>query len=297
MPGDHNAPLPSRDGGETLEQLYRRGRKALSDRPGAEGDTPMEAALLFRSVFGLGRQELLLRGGEAASPDLAGAFWELVRRRLAGEPLQYLLGEWEFYGLPFRVGPGVLIPRPETELLVDAALKAVAGIPSPAVLDLCSGSGCVPVAIACRRPDARVTGVELSPEAFRYFRENASLNGAGNVTPLLGDAFALPPEVRGPFAAITANPPYIRRGELASLQAEVQREPVLALDGGEDGLDFYRRQPGLCLPLLAPGGVLLLEIGEDQGEAVAGLAAAAGFRQVEVRKDLSGLDRVVLGRR
>lgn len=297
MPGDHNAPLPSRDGGETLEQLYRRGRKALSDRPGAEGDTPMEAALLFRSVFGLGRQELLLRGGEAASPDLAGAFWELVRRRLAGEPLQYLLGEWEFYGLPFRVGPGVLIPRPETELLVDAALKAVAGIPSPVVLDLCSGSGCVPVAIACRRPDARVTGVELSPEAFRYFRENASLNGAGNVTPLLGDAFALPPEVRGPFAAITANPPYIRRGELASLQAEVQREPVLALDGGEDGLDFYRRLPGLCLPLLAPGGVLLLEIGEDQGEAVAGLAAAAGFRQVEVRKDLSGLDRVVLGRR
>ena len=127
MPGDHNAPLSRRDGGETLEQLYRRGRKALSDRPGAEGDTPMEAALLFRGVFGLGRQELLLRGGEAASPDLAGAFWELVRRRLAGEPLQYLLGEWEFYGLPFRVGPGVLIPRPETELLVDAALKAVAG--------------------------------------------------------------------------------------------------------------------------------------------------------------------------
>ena len=191
----------------------------------------------------------------------------------------------------------MLIPRPETELLVDAALKAVAGIPSPVVLDLCSGSGCVPGAIACCRPDARVTGVELSPEAFRYFRENASLNGAGNVTPLLGDAFALPPEVRGPFAAITANPPYIRRGELASLQAEVQREPVLALDGGEDGLDFYRRLPGLCLPLLAPGGVLLLEIGEDQGKAVAGLAAAAGFRQVEVRKDLSGLDRVVLGRR
>ena len=148
MPGDHNAPLPRRDGGETLEQLYRRGRKALSDRPGAEGDTPMEAALLFRGVFGLGRQELLLRGGEAASPDLAGAFWELVRRRLAGEPLQYLLGEWEFYGLPFRVGPGVLIPRPETELLVDAALEAVVGISAPALLDLCSGSGCVPVAIA-----------------------------------------------------------------------------------------------------------------------------------------------------
>jgi len=257
----------------------------------------MEAAFLFQKAFGLDRGALLARGREIPDPEKAAEFLSLLERRLAGEPLQYLLGEWEFLGLPFRVGPGVLIPRPETELLAEAALAAAEGLPSPALLDLCSGSGCLPVALGNRRPDAQVWGVELSPEAMDYFRQNIGRNRCGNVTAVLGDVFALPEEIaRRRYQVITANPPYVRRDLLPTLQAEVRREPAMALDGGEDGLDFYRRLPRLCLPLLVPGGTLLLEIGEDQGAAVPALMAAAGYRDVTVKKDLSGLDRVVLGR-
>lgn len=256
----------------------------------------MEAAFLFEKVFGLDRGALLARGNEKPEPGKAEEFLALLDRRLAGEPLQYLLGEWEFFGLPFRVGPGVLIPRPETELLAELALSLAENIPSPALLDLCSGSGCLPVALGARRPDAAIWGVELSPEAMGYFTENIRLNRRENVTAVLGDVFALPEEVtRRQYRVITANPPYIRRDALPGLQAEVRREPLMALDGGADGLDFYRRLPALCLPLLAPGGALLLEIGEDQGPAVAALMTAAGYDGVAVIQDLSGLDRVVRG--
>ena len=220
----------------------------------------------------------------------------LIRRRLEGEPLQYLLGEWEFYGLDFFVGPGVLIPRPETELLVEAALESVRGIPSPSLLDLCSGSGCIPIALGHALPQAQAWGVELSPPALGYFRQNLAAHRLPNVTAVEGDIFALPEDITWRrYHAITANPPYIPKKELPNLQAEVQREPPLALDGGEDGLDFYRRLPGICLPLLEPGGWLLLEIGEGQGEAVSSLLAAAGFQHMQVKADLSGLERLVRG--
>lgn len=290
-----NGPAPAWDGAGSLEQLYRLGRRMLAG--GEPGNSPMEAAFLFQKALGLDRGALLARGRENADPDRAKEYLTLVERRLAGEPLQYLLGEWEFFGLPFQVGPGVLIPRPETELLVEAALAAVEDLPSPALLDLCSGSGCVPVALGSCRPDAQVWGVELSPAAMDYFRRNITTNSCGNVTAVPGDVLALPPAVtERRYQVITANPPYIRRGELPGLQAEVQREPALALDGGEDGLDFYRRLPALCYPLLAPGGLLALEIGEDQGAAVSALVSQAGFCQVMVKNDLSGLARVVLGR-
>lgn len=294
-----NGPVLPRDGSGvfTLEQLYRRGRAALRELPGSGDNSPMEAAFLFRKALGIRREELLRRGTEAAPAEGAAAFLDLIRRRTEGEPLQYLLGEWEFYGLTFRVGPGVLIPRPETELLVDAALAAAEGCPSPALLDLCSGSGCIPIALASRLPHAQVWGVELSPEALGYFRENLALHRPDNAVAVAGDVFALPEEVTGRrYRVITANPPYIPRGELAGLQAEVRREPGMALDGGLDGLDFYRELPGICLPLLEPGGWLMLEIGEGQGAAVAGLLEEAGFRDIQVRRDLSGLERCVFGR-
>ena len=275
-----------------MDQLYRMGKKALAALPGGKDNSPMEAAFLFEKVFGLDRGALLLRGGEPAPAPQAETYRNLLRRRLEGEPLQYLLGEWEFYGLPFAVGPGVLIPRPETELLVDRALELCRGLPSHALLDLCSGSGCIPIALGKALPGARVWGVELSPFALEYFRRNIAGNGAGNVTAVAGDIFALPEEITGRrYRVITANPPYIPRGELAGLQAEVQQEPALALDGGADGLDFYRRLPALCRPLLETDGWLLLEIGEGQGAAVSGFLKAEGFGKVEVIKDLSGLER------
>ena len=280
---------------ETLASLRRRGRELLR-ASAAEGDSPLEADLLLEKALGLPRGALLARGQEPAPREGAERFLRLAERRARGEPLQYLLGEWEFLGLPFEVGPGVLIPRPETELLAETALKLLRGVPSPALLDLCSGSGCIPIALGVSRPDARVWGVELSPAALGFFRRNIGRNGAANVTAVEGDVFALPGEIAGRrYRLITANPPYIPRGELGDLQREVQAEPSMALDGGEDGLDFYRLLPGLCLPLLEPGGALLLEIGEDQGEAVRALLLEAGYRNVEVLRDFAGLDRVVLG--
>lgn len=279
-----------------MARLYQMGREVLSRRD--DGNSPMEAAYLFQKVFGLDRGALAVQGGERPDPAKAEEFLSLLGKRLDGEPLQYLLGEWEFLGLSFLVGPGVLIPRPETELLAETALSAMEGLSSPALLDLCSGSGCLPVALGRFRPDARVWGVELSPDAMDYFRRNLERNNCRNVTAVLGDVFALPEEITGRrYQVITANPPYVRRDALPALQKEVQREPRMALDGGEDGLDFYRRLPGICRDLLAPGGVLLLEIGEDQGEAVSALMKSAGYREVRVEKDLSGLERVVMGKR
>lgn len=293
MKRTESGPVPTDGSGVfTLEQLYRQGRTTLSQLPGAGDNSPMEAAFLFERVLGVSRGELLRRGAEPAPAREAGEFLALVRRRAQGEPLQYLLGEWEFYGLPFAVGPGVLIPRPETELLVDAALSAAEDIPSPALLDLCSGSGCIPIALASRLPQARVWGVELSPEAMGYFRKNLLAHRLGNVTAVEGDVLALPEEVTcRKYHVITANPPYIPHGELAGLQAEVRWEPGMALDGGTDGLDFYRRLPAICCPLLEPGGRLILEIGEGQGAAVAGLLENAGFQEIQITKDLSGLER------
>lgn len=282
----------------TLQGLYLLGKKRLSALPGGTDNSPMEAQFLWEKATGLSWRERLLRGEDPVPEEGAAAFFSLVERRLAGEPLQYLLEEWEFYGLPFLVGPGVLIPRPETELLVDRALEAVEGCPSPALLDLCSGSGCVPIALGNKLPEARLWGVELSPDALGYFRQNIHRNGADNVTAVAGDVFSLPEEVtKRRYRVITANPPYIPRDELDSLQAEVRREPTLALDGGTDGLDFYRRLPGICLPLLEPGGWLILEIGEGQGAAVAELAREAGFGAVQIQRDLSGLERQVSARR
>lgn len=279
----------------TLSEYSRRLQDALAQAPNA--DPGFEAFLLLEQVCGLRRGDI--SGGERrATPEESAQLEELLTRRLGGEPLQYLLGQWEFYGLPVAVGPGVLIPRPETELLVDRALAEVAGIHSPVVLDLCSGSGCVPIAIAKERPDARVTGVELSGEALGFFAQNIQLNHIENLRAVQGDVLApggfTPPD---PCHVITSNPPYIRRGELAGLQTEVIHEPAMALDGGEDGLDFYRALPGICLPLLQPGGLLLLEIGEDQGREVAELLTRAGYREVSVQKDYAGLDRIVSGRR
>lgn len=291
-----DGPVPLWDRAGSLAELYQIGRMALSWRDA--GDSPMEAAFLFWKVFSIDRAELAVRGGESPDPEKAAAFLSLVDRRLKGEPLQYLLEEWEFLGLPFFVGPGVLIPRPETELLAETALSILKSCSAPSLLDLCSGSGCLPIALGHFRPDAKVWGVEVSADAIDYFHRNLDRNRTDNVTAVLGDVFSLPKEImKRRYQVITANPPYIRRDVLPTLQEEVQKEPRLALDGGEDGLDFYRRLPEICHTLLVFGGALLLEIGEDQGEAVRALMTAAGYQAVTVKKDLSGLDRVVVGRK
>lgn len=282
----------------TLKELYTELQKTLEKAPNSDSD--FEAFCLLHGVLGITRGELYGPAPGAArevEPSALEGLRRLARRRLEGEPLQYLLGEWEFYGLPLLVGPGVLIPRPETELLVDLALSFLEGVPSPAVLDLCAGSGCIPIAVGSRRPDAALWGVELSPPALDYFRRNVALNGAGHITPVAGDVLNLPWELtQRRYHVITSNPPYLSERDMAELQTEVAFEPAMALDGGGDGLSFYRALPGICLPLLEPGGMLLLEIGEAQGPEVAQLLTQAGYQQVTVHRDYSGLDRIVTGR-
>ncbi len=223
---------------------------------------------------------------------------EAAMRRVRGEPLQYIFGEWEFYGLPFKVGRGVLIPRPETELLVEEALKLLGK--NDKVLDLCSGSGCVPIAIA-KKKDCGCFGVEISDEAMEYFRLNIELNEVkGIVKALSGDALEpgeeLLKELPGEFNVITANPPYLTAEEMETLQKEVRQEPDIALFGGKDGLDFYKVIFGVWKDRLSEDGRFLVEVGDRQAEAVAEIMENEGFR-CETASDYGGIKRVVAGRK
>lgn len=204
---------------------------------------------------------------------------ELVSRRKSGEPLQYILGKWEFMGLPFYTRPCALIPRQDTETLCEEALS----IGGKTLLDLCCGTGCIGVSLA-KLGGFEVTFGDISPDCLGLARENAALNGvAGSF--VLTDMFG---NISGSYDMICVNPPYIPTSELASLQAEVKREPRLALDGGADGLDFYRRISRDYAAHLSPGGTLLMEVGAGQAEDVAEM-----FPKAEIIKDICGIKRVV----
>lgn len=214
---------------------------------------------------------------------------DIAAKRADGVPLQYIFGEWEFYGLPFKVGEGVLIPRPETELLVDIALEHCGR--NSAFLDLCSGSGCIPIAVSkCSGCSAHA--VELSEKAFSYLEENVRLNGA-DVTAVLADALdgTLFPDRK--FDVITSNPPYLTAEEMSELEENVRHEPEMALYGGEDGLDFYRRLIPTWKPHLAENGIMAFEVGDKQAEAVAAIAAENGMKS-EIVQDLQKIGRVVI---
>jgi release factor glutamine methyltransferase len=223
------------------------------------------------------------------------AFRALIERRMAGEPTQYLTGVREFYNRPFKVDPRVLIPRPETELLVEAALHRLPRDAPGTALDVCTGSGCIAISLAAERPQATVLATDLSPDACALARENAQALGvADRVTVLHGDLYApLPSEAR--FDVVVSNPPYIASGEIPTLSAEVRREPHLALDGGPDGLVLIRKVIEGARRVLKPGGLLAMEIGETQGAALKALLQAAGFEDARVEKDLERRDRLAFG--
>lgn len=281
----------------TYRELFDRMNATLAPIAQRGGYPEGEASIILEEVTGVSRARLPVCGSQEAAEDLCAVCAALVTRRVDGEPLQYMLGEWEFYGLPFYVGEGVLIPRPETELLVETALGLSRGIPSPSVADLCAGSGCVGVAVAKHLPDCQVQAVEYSKAAMAYLLRNIELNGTRNVVPHHGDVLAPSRALRKKgYDLILANPPYIATPQLAGLQAEVHYEPQMALDGGADGLLFYRSIPPVWLPMLQHGGWLLFEIGWDQGQAVAALLEESGLGDVLILQDYSGNDRVVLGR-
>jgi release factor glutamine methyltransferase len=249
-----------------------------------------EAELLFTEVMNCGRPELYLNKDLRLSKE-KGAFISLVlKRRIAGEPLQYILGKTDFYGLQFKVGPDCLIPRPETEILVDAGLKH----PAKQILELGTGSGCIAVSLAKYLAGSQITATDISERALAIARENALIHKV-NINFLMADLFNNRQLSCGTYGLIITNPPYVQSGEIDSLQPEVRLEPRVALDGGADGLDFYRKIAAAAPGYLVPGGNLIMEIGLGQAEDVAKiLTKNKSFEIIEVIGDYNGIDRVIV---
>ena len=262
-----------------------------------EIDAPrLTAELLLAHLLKVTRVKLYVDLDRPLQKDELAQYKAMIQRRLAHEPTQYLMGTREFYGRQFAVDKRVLIPRNETELLVEAVLRALPKETPTRVLDVCTGSGCIALSIAAERPQASVWATDLMENALEVARSNAEALGTGaRVTFMQGDLFAAVP--KGPtFDVIVSNPPYVKTAEMATLQKEVRQEPRVALDGGADGLDLIRRIATDALPRLKPGGLLALEIGEDQGPATAELLTRAGCHEVRVELDLERRDRMVFGR-
>jgi release factor glutamine methyltransferase len=255
----------------------------------------LEAQILLAHVLGCTRMQLYTGFDKPLGEAELASYRGLIKRRLAGEPVSYLVGETEFWGLPFHVEPSVLVPRPDTETVIEVARAARPDRAAPCrILDLCTGSGVIAVSLAREYPVAQVVATELSPAAAALARRNAARNAvADRVDVREGDLFA---PVRGDrFDLIAANPPYIASPVIPTLSPEVRREPVIALDGGPDGLAFYDRICAEAREHLAPGGVIVLEHGFDQAEAVGARLTAAGFTGVALVHDLGKNPRVTRG--
>ena len=271
----------------TYQELYRYAKDAVS---------VSEARCLFEELLGIDRMALVEKGSLKAGKDERMLIEEAVKKRREGYPLQYIIGKWSFMGNDFIVGDGVLIPRDDTEVAVNECFSAVKNIRRAKILDLCSGSGIIAVTLAKLLPDAEITALELEDRAFGFLEKNIILNKADNVRALKGDIFRAFSCIEDKsFDAIISNPPYIKRGEISALQKEVGFEPVSALDGGEDGLDFYRCIAENWLSKLKNGGSITLEIGEEQAEDVTGLLSEKCISDIRTVKDIQCLDRVIIG--
>ncbi len=257
----------------------------------------LDVELLLGRILGVDRIALLVDADRPLAKEELTRYRELHQRRRAGEPVAYLLGVREFYGRRFLVDRRVLIPRPDTEHLVEVALERSRHLSlSARVLDLCTGSGCVAVSLARERPLNRVMATDLSRDALAVASENALRLGAYNIGFAASDLFARFRPGRHRYDVITANPPYIADAEIPTLVPDIREyEPHVALSGGADGLTLLRRIVTDAPLFLADQGVLAVEIGSDQGRAVQDLFEARGFREVAVRRDYGGLDRIVSG--
>lgn len=283
---------------KTYNELYLALRQRLRDA-GVDAHA-LEARLIVAGAAGKTPEKLLQDLQLYASDEIAQRVDALAARRLSGEPAAYLVGRWGFYGLDFAVTPDVLIPRMDTEVLVDCALARLRGKTELArVLDLCTGSGCIGCAIAHALPQSRAILADISAPALSVARENiAALGLAGRVTAEQLDVRRDPPRTLGSFDMIVSNPPYIRDDEMPELDASVRDyEPALALAAGADGLDFYRAIAEKWTPLLRLGGWMLLEVGEGQAPDVTALLRRAGLRSLGTARDTAGTERVVFGRK
>lgn len=256
----------------------------------------LDADLLLAHALSTTRIQLVVDAKRPLDADELARFRELVKRRRLREPVAYILGSREFYGRAFRVDARVLVPRPDTETLVEVGLDRTRHIAlAMRALDLCTGSGCVAISLARERPTSQVLGTDISLDALAVARDNALRLGAYNLAFCAGDLFeSFDPNLR--FDLVTANPPYVVSSEIDSLQPEICcHEPRVALDGGEDGMDILRRIVAGASAHLTPAGVLAVEVGAGSAPAVAQLFAQAGFEQITVVRDYARIERVVSG--
>ena len=281
---------------KTNNELYLMARNALK-KAGVEAYN-LEARLIAAHACGKTKEAFLRDLALYSSNECERRVNDLIERRLRGEPMAYVTGEWEFFGLPMEVSPDVLIPRSDTEVLVETALRALVGRKMDArILDLCSGSGCIGCALAHELPAARVVQVDISDAALEISRRNARRNRLNRVIALKADALKKPPMSIGSFDLIVSNPPYVPSMEILTLDSSVRDfEPLGALDGGEDGLMFYRAIIRHWRHVLRPGGWLMFEVGEDQAQDVLSMMKDAGLENLYAVEDTQGIKRVVVGR-
>ena len=281
----------------TYSDLYLDIRRQLK-ASGIQAAT-LEARELVCFGCGKTREELFRDGGLYLSKEVEETVRALVRRHLDGEPVAYIIGEWEFYGLPLDINESVLIPRVDTEVLAGAAIATLKDLPACRVLDLCAGSGCIGLAIAANVPGARVLLGELSEGAVRVCRQNIRRNQlSGRVSVMALDALADPPAAVGEFDCVVSNPPYIPTGDMEDLDHSVKDfEPRMALDGGSDGYTFYQAIVRRWRRVLKPGGRLWFEVGVGQADTVLRLMRTEGFGELEILPDDQNIPRVVFGTR
>ncbi len=273
-----------------LKDLYLKLRGILSE---AEIEAPeLEARLLIEGVTGMNRASQIANSNSEISGEIQEKLISMAQKRAEHLPLQYILGKWSFMGFEFKVGEGVLIPRDDTEVLVGLCLDYLKASDGKTALDLCAGSGAVSVALD-KLANADVTAVELSDKAYNFLLKN--IKGT-DIKPHKGDIFECYRDYEAKsFDLIASNPPYIKTDEIKTLQTEVGYEPKTALDGGADGLDFYRAIARRWTPLLKSGGAMAFELGEGQAEYVGGLMADHGYINIKTAKDLGGTDRAIIG--
>lgn len=277
----------------TVGEAYRKTKDILTEA-GFEAPA-FEALCLTEKVFGFNRLALITKGEETvASEEKLAVLAELTEKRLNHEPLQYLLGKWSFMGIDLLVGEGVLVPRDDTEVVTSLCIDYLSCKESPNVIDLCAGSGAISLALE-KYANCKVTAVELSDKAFSYLTQNIKLNNSA-VNALNGDIFECHKDIAdNSLDLIVSNPPYIKTADIASLQKEVQHEPAMALDGGESGLDFYRRIVPLWKSKLKAGGALAFELGEGQYDEVSRILADNCFGGITESIDFGGVQRAIIG--
>ena len=276
----------------TIFDAYNLTKQNL-EKAGIE-DYVFEAKQIIKHVTGMTNVEILNRYTNVLTKYQSDNLNAIIEKRIARYPLQYIFGNWDFYGLNFKVGSGVLCPRADTEVLVETGKELVRGINNPKILDLCSGSGCVGITLAKEIDGANVICLEKYEEALNYLKQNIELNKADNATAFCGDIFNCD-KAEEKFDLIVSNPPYVSASEMCEISPEAEYEPQTALYGGEDGLMFYRAITDNYKNSLNKGGALAFEIGFSQAKAVSEILAANGFKNITVKKDIEDRERVVFG--